>query len=156
MKEIRPTVGESGFTLIEALVSIIIIAVGFLGLAFLQAQGMAFNTSSYTRSQASNAVYDLADRMRANPNGAIAGGYAATAAPSTFQDCDVGGAACDTAELAAFDLGRWYAQIQADFGGTAVVTWDAATRTYNVTITWGDKTTRDATHTQQQTWPIQI
>ncbi len=56
-----------GFTLIEVLVTMIILAVGLLGLAGMQIAGMKANHSALLRTQATFAAYDLADRMRANP-----------------------------------------------------------------------------------------
>lgn len=58
---------ESGFSLIEALVTLAILSIGLLGLAFLQAQGMQFSTSAYSRTQASILASDIIDRMRLNP-----------------------------------------------------------------------------------------
>ncbi|MDH3637752.1 MAG: type IV pilus modification protein PilV [Gammaproteobacteria bacterium] len=131
---------QGGFTLIEVLVSIVVMAIGLLGLAFLQAQGMAFNTTSYTRTQATFAAYDLMDRMRANPVAALTGAYNANAAPTTFTDCDVVGAGCDTAQLAAFDLARWFAQLQTDLGpsATADIVFTGP-NLYSITLTWTDK-----------------
>ena len=57
---------HSGFTLIEVLISMLILAVGLLGLAGLQATGLRNNLSAYNRSQATQLAYDMADRMRAN------------------------------------------------------------------------------------------
>lgn len=58
---------QRGFTLVEALITAIVMAVGLLGLAGLQIAGMKSNHSAYLRSQATIASYDLLDRMRANP-----------------------------------------------------------------------------------------
>lgn len=59
--------GECGFTLVEVLVTIIVMAVGILGVAGLQLAGMRSNHSAYLRSQATIAASDLIDRMRADP-----------------------------------------------------------------------------------------
>jgi type IV pilus assembly protein PilV len=65
--------GQRGFTLIEVLIAVLVLAVGLLGLAGLQLAGMKSNHSAYLRSQATIAAYDLLDRMRADP-GAFRGG----------------------------------------------------------------------------------
>lgn len=57
----------NGFTLIEVLVTIIVLAIGILGLAGLQIAGMRSNHSAYLRTQAVLAASDLSDRMRLNP-----------------------------------------------------------------------------------------
>lgn len=48
------------------LVAIVVISVGLLGLAGLQASGMRVSQSSIYRSQAAQLAYDMADRVRAN------------------------------------------------------------------------------------------
>jgi len=69
---------QAGFTLLEVLVAIVILSVGLLGLAGLQATGLQANHSAYLRSQASILSYDIIDAMRANREAARAGQYAIT------------------------------------------------------------------------------
>lgn len=57
---------QLGFSLIEVLVTLAILSVALLGLAYLQAQGMQLNTSAYSRTQASILAGDIIDRMRVN------------------------------------------------------------------------------------------
>ncbi len=64
-----------GFTLIEVLVSMIILAVGLLGIAGLQAMGLRNNQSALLRSQATLCAYDMSDRMRTNSQGFSADNY---------------------------------------------------------------------------------
>ena len=65
----------AGFSLIEVLIALLVLSVGLLGLAALQANTLQFNQSAYLRSQATNLAYDMADRMRANREAALAGAY---------------------------------------------------------------------------------
>lgn len=58
---------QQGFTLMEVLVTVIIMAIGLLGVAGLQLAGMRSNHSAFLRTQATIAAYDLIDRMRADP-----------------------------------------------------------------------------------------
>jgi type IV pilus assembly protein PilV len=62
----RVTFYQSGFTLIEVLVAIIILAIGLLGLANLQTVSLRNNQSAYLRTQAVWLANDIADRMRSN------------------------------------------------------------------------------------------
>ena len=56
-------------TLLEVLISIVVLSVGLLGYAGLQTVSMKNNTSAFQRSQATMLTYDIVDRMRANkPN----------------------------------------------------------------------------------------
>ncbi|NOS87695.1 MAG: type IV pilus modification protein PilV [Methylococcaceae bacterium] len=57
---------ERGFTLIEVLVAMVVLSIGLLGLAGLQATSLKSNQSAYHRSQATQLAYEMADRMRAN------------------------------------------------------------------------------------------
>lgn len=62
---------QSGFTLVEVLVTVIILAIGILGLAGLQIAGMRSNHSAFLRTQATLAASDLMDRMRVNPTDVV-------------------------------------------------------------------------------------
>ena len=66
---------QTGFTLIEILVTVVVLAIGLLGLAGLQAAGLSFSSTAAQRSQATSLAYDIIDRMRANVNVARAGNY---------------------------------------------------------------------------------
>lgn len=65
----------NGFTLIEVLVGLIILAIGLLGLAGLQMKALRHNNDAYHRSQATLLAYDIMDRMRANRDKALDGDY---------------------------------------------------------------------------------
>lgn len=60
---------QRGVTLLEVLISVVILSVGLLGLAGLQAVSIRNNTSAYQRSVATMLAYDVIDRIRADlPN----------------------------------------------------------------------------------------
>jgi len=63
---------QTGFTLIEIMVTVVVLAIGLLGLAGLQTAALSFNSTAYQRSQATILSYDIAERMRARqPAGGI-------------------------------------------------------------------------------------
>lgn len=66
---------EAGATLIEVLIAMLVLAIGLLGLAGLQATSIQSNHSAYYRSQATLLAGDLADRMRANRLEALTNAY---------------------------------------------------------------------------------
>lgn len=66
---------QAGFTLTEVLVAVIVLSIGLLGLASLQANSLKFNHSAYMRSQATHLAYSITDQMRANRSAALAGAY---------------------------------------------------------------------------------
>lgn len=66
---------HTGFTLIEVLIAMVVLAIGLLGLASLQGTSLRSNSSAYQRSQATNIAYDILDSIRANRQLALGGAY---------------------------------------------------------------------------------
>lgn len=158
---------QRGFSLVEVMVSVLVLSGGLLGLAFMQAQGMKFNAEAYQRTQATVLAYDIIDKLRANPIAAQGGAYdvtsttaAQSAATASHLDCDTpnGSVPCNSAQLATFDLFKWY-QVQGrtlaiDTNQRATITRAAVSSTldqYTVTMYWLE---HETTKTQQ--WVIQI
>ena len=100
---------QSGFTLIEVLVAVIVLSIGLVGVAGLQVVSLQNNQSAFMRSQASALAYDLADRMRANVPGANANMYDPTAKAATAGCKSTTG--CTTQQMAQNDLYEWDAAI---------------------------------------------
>lgn len=65
----------AGFTLLEVLVAVVVLAIGLLGIAGIQAISIRNNQSAYLRSQATILAYDILERMRANTTLAKSGSY---------------------------------------------------------------------------------
>ncbi|OUR65234.1 type IV pilus modification protein PilV [Methylophaga sp. 42_25_T18] len=84
-----------GVALLEVMISVLILAIGLLGLAQLQATTLKHNESAYLRSQASVLASDILDSMRANRTAAQAGNYnfaesdTPAVAPSNIADQDI-------------------------------------------------------------------
>lgn len=57
---------ESGSTLIEVLVTVLVLATGLLAMGALQTRSLQFNQSASMRSQANVFAYDIVDRIRLN------------------------------------------------------------------------------------------
>jgi type IV pilus assembly protein PilV len=66
---------SKGFSLIEVLVAVLVLAIGLLGVAALQINATRANQSAELRSQASMLAYFMLDAMRANRDAALAGSY---------------------------------------------------------------------------------
>lgn len=103
-----------GATLIEVMVALVIVAVGLLGLAGLQATSLQTNSNAEKRTQATIVANDMIERMRANPVGVAGGRYDAvdfaaldcTVPPVPYcQDTSGGGTAttCSPIQAAVFD-----------------------------------------------------
>jgi type IV pilus assembly protein PilV len=132
---------NSGFTLIEVLIAMLVLAVGLLGLAGLQASSLKNNQSAYNRSQATQLAYDMADRIRANPvdaNNLATSAYVATTTPAVQTSCG-SSPGCIPALMAQNDRFNWLANIGNTLpSGTGSITVVAATRTFTITINWDD------------------
>jgi len=80
----------AGFTMIEVLVTLFVLALGLIGVIGLQARGQQAELESYQRGQALVLLQDMVDRMNANRADAHAGNYV-TASPvgggTTLTDC---------------------------------------------------------------------
>lgn len=66
-RPLRGACQQGGFSLIEVLISVLILAIGLLGAAAIQLNALKFTDSSTLLSQASFIAYDMMDRIRANP-----------------------------------------------------------------------------------------
>ncbi len=108
---------QAGASMVEIVVTIIIIAIGLLGVASLQANTMRYLKVANQRTEATQAAYDLSERMRANGQGVRdpASGatsytyltdYATTVASlPAMPTCAA--SRCTAAEVAAIDINEW-------------------------------------------------
>ena len=101
----EPPYLHGGFTLLEVLIAIVVLSIGLLGLAGLQAAGLRNNNSAYMRTMATQQAYDMADRMRANRVAVLAGAYDNISGTGTNPDCITTG--CTTAHMAQHDTFEW-------------------------------------------------
>jgi type IV pilus assembly protein PilV len=132
-----------GFSIVEAMVALLVLSVGMLGIAGLYVTTLRASGSALYRTHAVNFAADMADRIRANPTAGAA--YAGAAADNNCAE----GAACNPAALAADDVFRWQQQVATilpDDGNPAtaqtsiVVNGAAAPRTYQITVSWVEPT----------------
>lgn len=124
-----------GFSLLEVLITLVILAIGLLGLAGLQATGLQQNHSAYMRSQATQFAYDIADRMRAN---SISVDQYLTSDPSTAsQQAGCTSSGCTSNQMAENDLYEWY-QVLSKALPSAEAVISRASGIYTVEINWDD------------------
>ena len=126
-----------GFTIVEALVALVVLAVGMLGIASLYVTTLRASGSASSRMQAINLASDLGDRIRANRTAEAAYAGAAAANGTT---CIGTGVTCTPAQMAAHDLFVWQAAIATALPGaaTGAVTVDAGANptTYQIQVSW--------------------
>jgi type IV pilus assembly protein PilV len=146
---------EAGFTLLEVLVTLFVIALALLGTAGLQAYAMKVSTSGQFRTQAVILGLDLLERFEANNEAAILGAYVADPLPTAAgTDCDA--ADCTPAQLATFDLFRFRAKMLAELpSATATVAIaGAGPWTYTLQVNWVERLTKSSTTTTTTTGTI--
>ena len=124
---------SQGFTLLEILIAMLVLAIGLLGIAAMQLRGLQYSHDAYLRSQISVLAYDIADRMRLNRSEATnyTGDYTVpTTAPS----------GCAPAAVSATnDLTCWRRQVYDALppGSRANIT--LASGEYTVSLEWDDR-----------------
>lgn len=80
---------EAGFSLIEVMVTLVVLGIGMLGLAALQITGLRVNDEAMYRTRAAMAATDIADRVRAQPEVFNAAGIGAAGGLSIAKNgCD--------------------------------------------------------------------
>lgn len=160
----RPTYRQTGFSLIEVLVALLVLSIGLLGLAMLQVTGMKFNSDAYFRTQATILAYDIIDRMRANDDGAKDGSYNIPtkadmeAKLAAYDGCKSSGCNCDTAtctstaNIAIYDIAKWHEAQQTilpQFDQFSTIEKDGNQHT--ITIRW-----RERDLPMSQTWVVEL
>lgn len=149
---------QSGFSLIEVLIALVIVSVGFLATARMQIEGLRGSQGAYFHSQANFMVREMTDRMRANPEGILNGHYNALVTSSgsanNMPACIEAESVCSAADIANADLAVWSrylhqtASTATDFvpllpsGETITasgnVSADGAAGVYTVSVSWSE------------------
>lgn len=122
--------------MIEVLVSLLVLAIGLLGVAALQFRGFQYSHEAYLRSQISLLMYDMVDRIRLNPDNAddyLVTDMATTGTPP----------ACDPSlgTNATNDLNCWQGRlIETLPPGTTASILNPTGNEYSIEIAWTDRT----------------
>jgi type IV pilus assembly protein PilV len=134
---------QSGFTMVEVLVALVVLAIGLLGIAALYLSSLQAGRTAIYRTEAVNLAADLADRIRMNRTAQGAYNTAFADAEVADPDCSTTGG-CTDIELASTDLANW----KADIGellpagqGQVVVTLPIAPgepTSYVITLQWAE------------------
>jgi type IV pilus assembly protein PilV len=148
-----PTVSQHrGFTMLELLVSLVILSVGLLGVAMLQTKGQQFNHMSYLYTQANYLAYDVMDRIRANGTIAKTGQYAKGLPAELSSDCTK--STCSAGQMVDFDLYSWKVLLERTLpGGEALISWSAPN--YTISIKWLNEQ-KDEGNKNVQSWILTL
>lgn len=137
--------GQSGFSLLENMIALLVLSIGLLGIAGLQAFTLRTGSSSAQRLTAIEQAYSMADRIRANVNAVYppAGNKTVVYAnitpqttPTLAVDCRV--AVCTPQQLADFDVWEWYQNNELLLPGTTGYRGGYITRSNLVDATGSD------------------
>ncbi|WP_041598958.1 type IV pilus modification protein PilV [Hahella chejuensis] len=129
--------GQKGFTLIEILVAVVILAIGLLGIAGLQVMSVKSSTNANLRSVAVYLANDMADRIRANNVGVAAGNYDNETGSTKNAAC-LTTTGCTAAQMAANDKFEWLQELEDELpGGAGTIVNNGGL--FTVTVTWNDR-----------------
>ncbi|BBP01206.1 type IV pilus modification protein PilV [Sulfuriferula nivalis] len=134
---------QKGFTLLEVLVTMVIMSIGLLGLAALMASSLRNNHSSYQRTQAAFLAYDIIDRMRVNRIMAV------NSSAASNYNVAIGAASAST-NLALADVNDWKTALASTLpAGDGSVTVASATGATTVIVQWNDSRGTGGSNAQQ-------
>ena len=124
---IRTASRSGGMTLIEVLVTLVIISVGLLGVAALQLTTVRNNYDSFVRSQAAMLASDMLDRMRANRNRAA-------------QYVVAIGTNADVSTPEGLDTDRWRDTLAEQLpNGEGGIAYDVTNQIVTISIRWNER-----------------
>ncbi len=124
---------QKGFSLLEVLVAVVVLAIGLLGLAGLQISGIRYLAAANMDYQAMLQAIDMAERMRANPVGVTSGAYSNISGIGSDPGCI--STSCSPSGMAQTDAYQWNtlnSQLLPSGAGTVT----ANGNLYQITITW--------------------
>ena len=180
MSRRHPSGPMLGFSLVEVMVALIIICVGLLGIAKLQALMLSNTGSSRMRALAALEASSLAATMHAdrdywagtpaltttvNDTAASEGVTSTDSVLQTTPDCRSTGAdaPCTPAKLAAYDLQNWLGDMFVTLRGSVSIIACAANAgvvNCTITVTWQENTavanTQQTAATIQQTYQLVV
>jgi type IV pilus assembly protein PilV len=139
-----------GFSLVEVLVTLLVLSIGLLGIDKLLLVSSRANDSAYLRTQATSLSYSILDAMRSNRQTAASGGYnvaSSAAITDPGVSCNIA-SPCDGATQAQYDLWQWKNALSSGLGpsGAGTITTNSVTDpvtgapdvTATITVTWDD------------------
>lgn len=117
---------QRGLSMIEVLVAIVIISLGLLGMAGLQAASLRGSQSAVYRSQAAQFAADMAERMRGNLGDAR--NYAIA----------IGDPVPSGTTVTDLDRADWLARLATLPAGTGGIVVDTVNNVVSITVQWDD------------------
>lgn len=130
---------QRGTSMIEVLVTLIIVAIGFLGLLGLQSRSISWQRDAFERKAAAEMVEQLAERIRANHLGFARSDYRfalpAGEPPPPIGGCSLAGA-CTSREIAQRDAALWLRDLRRRIPSAAASASPGSGLMLDVTLAW--------------------
>lgn len=133
------SIASRGFSLLEVLITLVVLSVGLLGIAGLQITSLRYAHNANLRYQAALQANDMADRMRANQLGVESGAYNNISGMSSDPGCISSG--CSASEMAQGDEYEWNTANSVLLpSGQGTVVGNGANSVFTITVTWTEVT----------------
>jgi type IV pilus assembly protein PilV len=151
---------QRGITLVEVLIAMLVMSVGMLGIAGLQAATSKYQLATRMRSLTAPLLSDISGRMRSNAVQAGSNAFTSATDTSSYvlssdwaaqqsatltitKDCETDTVDCTAAERATYDMAIWRQRVRSTMPqGAALLEGD---RSMGITVTfmWFDKDQTD-------------
>jgi type IV pilus modification protein PilV len=127
-----------GIAMLEALIALVVLAFGVLGLLWMHQQALVQQRQQLMCSVAISMGDDLAERMRLNAHQRAM--YAKTWGKATNEAPDCTNIACTRQDLAAWDMQQWQLRLQSELseGDAAVFALTDLADGWGIVIAWRD------------------
>jgi type IV pilus assembly protein PilV len=164
---------QTGTSLIEALVALLILSIGLLGIAGLTVKTLQFTQGSGTRSAAATLLSDFADRIRSTQAIDCSGPTTSTDPLNTafsylnpfnpsgnqprvpnYADCGTQNACSTPGAFHAYHLERWRLAVANALPLGQIYVTGSECQAYNATIMWIDKDYANYSGTTVTTSPV--
>jgi len=123
----KPNKQQTGATLIEIIITVLLLSTCLLSMGIMQKRSLQFNQSAFMRSQANIYVYDILDRIRLNKTDLVSYNVA------------YGGSVTGTS-VAATDLIAWRDNIKRYLpDGDGAIVCNSTTKSCQISIRWSEE-----------------
>jgi len=145
-----PTI-QAGFSMLEVMVTLVVLSTGLLGVANLQVEALRGNQGAYLASVAAQQAQDMAERMSANRAGVVANQYDNLDASIPVMPVNCLSADCTPTNLSLFDHNRWNTTNQALLPSGAGQVKKISDGVFLIGVRWHDRQLADSTGWQAGT-----
>lgn len=126
---------SQGFSLIEVLIALSILATGLLGITALQNEALRYTHAAFVDSQAQFLISDIIERIRANSD---SNSYTLSFSDSaSLSSINCAEQACTPKQMTTWDIKQWRQNVEDNIylpGGESQIRFNQSTRTFDISI----------------------